>query len=151
MITLNQLRPPAGATRTPKRVGRGTGSGLGKTSGRGSNGARSRSGSTTKLYFEGGQTPLTRRIPKKGFVHAAKREYQIVNLGELQKVETDAKEIDIQWLYNNGLIHSEKKPVKILGEGDFSKSFTIKAHAFSKTSREKIEKAKGKAEVVTSA
>jgi large subunit ribosomal protein L15 len=148
MVSLNQLKSPKGATKKSKRIGRGPGSGVGQTAGRGNNGAKAHSGFSSKFYFEGGQTPLTRRIPKKGFNHVSKIIYQIVNLDDLQKIEADLKEIDVQWLYTNGLIHSVVKPVKILGNGDYTKSYTIKANAFSKSSREKIEKAKGKAEVI---
>jgi large subunit ribosomal protein L15 len=151
MLTLNELRPVKSLRQKRKRVGRGTGSGWGKTSGRGSNGAKSRSGATTKVYYEGGQTPITRRLPKRGFTNIFRVDYQIVNLGDVQKTKKEAKEIDVTWLHENGLIHSLKKPVKILGNGDFSKAICIKANAFSKTAREKIEKAKGKAEVVSCA
>jgi large subunit ribosomal protein L15 len=151
MFRLNELRPAEGSTRDTKRRGRGEGSGNGKTAGRGHKGAGSRSGTKKKLYFEGGQTPLTRRIPKRGFKSVFKKRFQVVNLGAIVKMEPQDKEVTAQWLFDNGLIHSKTAPVKILGNGDCAKSITVKADSFSKSAREKIEKAKGKAEVVASA
>lgn len=152
MLTLNELKPKEGSRSSKKRIGRGCGSGWGTTSGKGNNGQKARSGYNKKLYFEGGQTPITRRLPKKGFNNANfKTQYQIVNVGEIQKIESNVKEIDIVWLYEKGLVHSKEKPVKILGTGELSKALEIKAHAFSQTAREKIEKVKGKAEVLGSA
>lgn len=151
MLTLNELKPTEGSRKKAKRIGRGNASGWGTTSGRGNNGAKARRGASIKLYYEGGQTPITRRLPKKGFTNIFKSNYQIVNVGDIQKITSDAKEVDAQWFYDNGLVHSKDVPIKILGNGDFSKGLAVKAHAFSKTAREKIEKAKGKAEVVTSA
>ncbi len=131
------------------RVGRGQGSGNGCTSGKGNNGAKARSGARIKLYYEGGQTPMTRRIPKRGFNNAAFAvRYQIVNLSDLEKVDVGGKEIDPKWLHEHGLIGSSEKPVKVLGNGEFTQKATVRADAFSKGAREKIEKAKGKAEVV---
>jgi large subunit ribosomal protein L15 len=150
MLTLNAISPAKGAVRDSKRRGRGIGSGNGKTAGRGHKGAGSRSGTKKKLYFEGGQTPLTRRIPKRGFVNAGRREFQVVNVGDLERLENQGKEINGQWLFENGLVRSAVAPVKILGNGEVTKSLTVKAEAFSKSAREKIEKAKGKAEVVAS-
>ncbi len=151
MLILNDLRPVRVSKRDTKRVGRGSGSGKGKRCGRGRDGAKSRSGAKRKAYFEGGQLPLTRRLPKRGFNNAGKRTFQIVNVGDIDKIEFVEKEIDIQWLFNNGLVRFKDKPVKILGNGDISKVIAIKANAFSKTAREKIEKIKGKIEVVGSA
>ncbi len=151
MLTLNELKPVEGSRKRPKRIGRGSASGWGTTSGRGNNGAKARRGATRKLYYEGGQTPITRRLPKKGFTNIFKVYYQIVNVGNIQKIDSEEKEIDAQWLFDHGLVHSKEKKIKILGNGDLSKGITIKAHAFSKTAREKIEKAKGKAEVISSA
>jgi large subunit ribosomal protein L15 len=148
---MNEIRPAEGSTRDSKRRGRGTGSGNGKTAGRGHKGAGSRSGTKKKLYFEGGQTPLTRRIPKRGFVSVFKKSFQIVNLSDIFKKDPLDKEVTAEWLYENGLIRSAAEPVKILGDGDCAKSVVIRAHSFSKSAREKIEKAKGKAEVVASA
>jgi large subunit ribosomal protein L15 len=148
MLKLNELRPAVGSNRETKRRGRGIGSGNGKTAGRGHKGAGSRSGTKKKLYFEGGQTPLTRRIPKRGFNNIFSVRYQVVNLGDIEKNATADKEVTGQWLFENHLVRSADARVKILGNGDFTKGVVIKAHAFSKSAREKIEKAKGKAEVV---
>lgn len=148
MLKLNDLKPVPGSRKTAKRVGRGTGSGSGSTAGRGNNGDGARSGAYTKFYFEGGQTPLTRRIPKRGFVSPFKVAYQIVNVGNLESLEADIKEITVEVLYKSGLVHEVDRPVKILGEGDLSRSFSVKVHSFSKSAKEKIEKAKGKAEVI---
>jgi large subunit ribosomal protein L15 len=101
------------------------------------NGARGRSGHSNKTYFEGGQTPLTRRLPKKGFTNIFKKSYQIVNVGDLEGIE--AKEIDAQVLFEAGLIHDKNKPVKILGNGELKKAVVVKADAFSKTAREKLQ------------
>ena len=151
MLKLNELKPAAGSRKKSKRIGRGTGSGTGCTAGKGNNGHRARSGSSNKYYFEGGQTPLTRRIPKRGFTNIFRQEYQIVNVGDLEKMEQSDKEITIEMLHENGLIHEIDRPVKILGNGELTKNISIKVHAFSKSAREKIEKAKGKAEVIGSA
>jgi len=148
MLKLNELRPAAGATKNRKRIGRGTGSGQGCTAGKGNNGDHARSGSFQKFYFEGGQTPLTRRIPKRGFINPSKIEYQTVNVGSLETLNSDNPEITIEMLYENGLIHVVDRPVKILGNGELTKAISIKAHSFSKSAKEKIEKAKGKAEVL---
>jgi large subunit ribosomal protein L15 len=148
MVKLNDIKPASGSTRPAKRLGRGVGSGWGKTAGRGHNGAGSRASSKTKPYFEGGQTPLIRRIPKRGFTNIFKRVIQTVNLSAIEKIECNEKEIGIEWLYEKGLVRSSVLPVKILANGEFTKSITIKAQAFSKAAREKIEKAKGKAEVI---
>jgi large subunit ribosomal protein L15 len=148
MLKLNDLKPAAGSKKNTKRLGRGTGSGQGSTAGKGNNGHKARSGSTNKFYFEGGQTPLTRRIPKRGFTNIFRKEYQIVNVGDLEKIEQVDKEITVGYLHENGLIHEVDRPVKILGNGELTRNFTVKVHAFSKVAREKIEKAKGKAEVI---
>jgi large subunit ribosomal protein L15 len=151
MFKLNDIKPAAGSKRKALRLGRGSGSGTGKTAGRGYNGQGSRSGSGSKPYFEGGQTPLIRRIPKRGFTNIFKKRFQTVNIGDIEKIETIDKEIGKQWLLENKLTHSKSLPVKVLGNGDLTKAIVIKAHAFSKSAREKIEKAKGKAEVITRA
>lgn len=148
MLKLNELQPAVGSRKNKKRIGRGTGSGTGSTAGKGNNGDKARSGSFTKFYFEGGQTPLTRRIPKRGFTNIFRKEYQIVNVSELEKLENVDKEITVEFLHKSGLVHEVDRPVKILGNGELTKTLTIKVNAFSKTAREKIEKAKGKAEVI---
>jgi len=148
MLKLNELRPAKGSTRDSKRRGRGIGSGNGKTAGRGHKGAGSRSGTKKKLYFEGGQTPLTRRIPKRGFNNIFSVKCQAVNLVDIEKIASADKEVTGQLLFENGLLRSADARVKILGNGELTKSVVVKANAFSKSAREKIEKAKGKAEVV---
>ena len=148
MLKLNDLKPAAGARKSRKRIGRGTGSGTGSTAGKGNNGAKARTGARNKYYFEGGQTPLTRRLPKRGFTNIFRTEYQIVNISDLEKLEATEEEIGVAFLHRNGLVHEVDRPVKILGNGDLTKKFSVKVHAFSKTAREKIEKAKGKAEVI---
>jgi large subunit ribosomal protein L15 len=148
MLKMNNLRPAAGSRRETKRLGRGTGSGQGKTAGHGSNGDRSRSGSYQKFYFEGGQTPLTRRIPKVGFHSPFKKEFQIVNVGVLEEADLGGSDVTAEALRKAGLIHEADKPVKILGSGDLTKALVFRVNAYSKSAKEKIEKAKGKAEVV---
>jgi len=151
MVKLNTLKPAYGSTSPSKRLGRGSGSGTGKTAGRGHKGAGSRVGAEHKPYFEGGQTSLIRRIPKRGFTNIFKKNYQIVNIGDIDTCDAGGKEIDGQFLFEKGLVRSARALIKILGNGDCTKSVTVKAHAFSKSAREKIEKAKGKAEVLSSA
>jgi large subunit ribosomal protein L15 len=141
---LGQLKVPRGAHKKPKRVGRGTSSGHGKTSGRGQKGQRARSGHGIRLGFEGGQMPLSRRIPKHGFTSKFKREFQIVNLESLNILQENAI-VSPNELKDFGLIKKLNRPVKILGEGNLSKPLTIKAHSFSKSAVEKIKKAGGEA------
>lgn len=141
MIDLSSLHPPKGAKKKKKRVGCGPGSGHGKTSGRGHKGAKARSGKEFDSRFEGGQTPLYRRIPKRGFQNPARKEYEIVNLSALSSLEE--KEINLQLLKAKNLI-KEGKLVKILGEGEITTPLIVSAHAFSKSAKEKIEKAGGK-------
>jgi large subunit ribosomal protein L15 len=148
MVTLNSIRPAEGSSRKSIRRGRGQGSGMGCTGGHGNNGARARSGYNYKPYFEGGQTPLSRRSPKRGFASPFHQSCQIVNVGDLDKATLPDKEIDSHWLFENGYIQSADLPVKIQGNGELTKKVLIKASGFSKGAREKIEKAKGKAEVV---
>ena len=145
-MELHSLKPAEGSTKNRKRVGRGTGSGTGKTSGRGHKGQSARSGFSKKIGFEGGQWPLSRRLPKRGFTNIFKKDYQIVNLSDLTKCEPG--DITGQILLEKGLIKKSYKPVKILGDGNIDKAYTVKANAFSKSAREKIEAAGGKAEVI---
>ncbi|MBI4539272.1 MAG: 50S ribosomal protein L15 [Gemmatimonadetes bacterium] len=141
MAELHDLRAPTGSRRARKRVGRGPGSGHGKTAGRGHKGHKQRSGGQTNPHFEGGQMPLHRRVPKRGF-HPLKRiEYQIVNVRDLDRLE--AAEISPEVLKANGLIRALHSPVKILGDGSLEKALVVRAHAFSKSAREKIEAAGG--------
>ncbi|MFP4163539.1 MAG: 50S ribosomal protein L15 [Chitinispirillaceae bacterium] len=148
MLKLNTLKAAPGARRTGKRLGRGCATGQGTTAGHGNNGDKARSGAYTKFYFEGGQIPLTRRVPKFGFHSPFKVEYQIVNVGDLESAEISGNEINAEVLRELGLIHEADKPVKILGNGEISKALNFKVNAFSKTAKAKIEKANGKAEVI---
>jgi large subunit ribosomal protein L15 len=148
MLKMNNLKPAPGSNRPTKRLGRGTASGQGKTAGHGEDGEKSRSGSHQKFYFEGGQTPLTRRVPKVGFHSPFKKEFQIVNVGSLEEADIGDRVVTGEVLRELGLIHEADKPVKILGTGELTKPLTFKVNAYSKTAKEKIEKANGKAEVV---
>ena len=144
-MDLSNLHPAIGANKERKRLGRGPGSGLGKTSGKGHKGKGSRSGGNTPPGYEGGQMPLSRRLPKRGFRNLFREEYQIVNLGSLESFSTNV--IDMDALRSAGLVRGKKK-VKILADGDFTKALTIKAHAFSGKAREKIAALGGTVEVV---
>jgi large subunit ribosomal protein L15 len=143
---LSNLRAPKKANTGRKRVGRGMGSGMGKTSTRGHKGQRSRSGSHMMRGFEGGQMPLHRRLPKRGFTNIFRTEYTVVNLERL--AELDVKEICLDDYKKLGLASSKKALIKILGSGELTKALTIHAHKFSKSAAEKIEKAGGKVVVV---
>ena len=145
-MKLSSLRPTKGATSNRKRVGRGHGSGLGRTAGRGEKGYHSRSGSKNRSWFEGGQMPLHRRLPKRGFSnYLFRKQYQIVNLRDIDALNLE--EIDSKILFDNGLIRSFLQPVKVLGDGDVSKAIKIKATTFSKSAILKIEKAGGEVEL----
>lgn len=146
-MKLHELRPAAGSTKKRKRRGRGTASGQGKTGGRGENGQKSRSGGGVRPGFEGGQMPLYRRLPKRGFTNVFKKEWTIVNLGDLNIFEDDAI-ITPKLLLEIGMIKKVVNGVKILGEGVLEKKITVRAHKFSQTAVEKIEAAGGKAEVI---
>jgi large subunit ribosomal protein L15 len=145
-MNLYNLSPAKGATKKRKRVGRGPGSGHGKTSTRGMKGQKSITGFSQKNGFEGGQMPLHRRIPKRGFTNIFKKEWQIVNLEDLAKLRN--KEITPQILEKERLIRDKNGLVKILGKGEIGKAISVKAHAFSKSAREKIEKAGGNVEIL---
>ncbi len=149
-IGLNNLKAPAGATHKKKRVGRGPGSGLGKTSGRGNKGQKSRSGYSGMRGFEGGQMPLHRRLPKRGFTNIFKREWAEVNLADLEKTFDADSTITPEALVERGLVRkSMRKSVVILGQGELNKSLTVSAHRFSKSAKQKIEAAGGKAEIIS--
>lgn len=137
MAALSSLHPPVNARKAPKRVGRGPGSGHGKTASRGHKGLKARSGGSRGPGFEGGQMPLQRRLPKRGFTNIFKIEYQIVNVDELNSFESQTV-VTPAVLQEVGKIRSLKKPVKILGEGDLSVPLTIKADKFSQTAKQKI-------------
>ncbi len=145
MAELHDLSPSKGSHRDRKRVGRGPGSGLGKTSGKGHKGQKARSGGGIPAGFEGGQMPLHRRIPKRGFTNPNRVEFQVVNLMELEDFKKG--EVTPETLEAMGLVRSAKKPIKILGDGDLKVALQVTAHAFSKNARAKIEAAGGSATV----
>lgn len=147
-MRLHDLKPAEGSTKKKKRVGRGIGSGHGKTSGRGHKGQNARSGGGVRPGFEGGQMPLTRRIPKRGFTNIFKKEYSIVNVGTLEERFEDGAEITPEVLIEKGIIKDVKDGVKILGDGELTKKLTVKAHKFSQSAVEKIQAVGGKAEVI---
>jgi len=144
-MDLSHLHPAPGAVKKRKRLGRGIGSGLGKTSGKGHKGRGSRSGGNTPPGYEGGQMPLSRRLPKRGFHNPSREEFGIVNLGSLERF-TAGSVVDLAILREAGLIRGKKK-VKILAQGELTKALTVKAHAFSQHAREKIVAAGGSVEV----
>lgn len=146
-MKLNELKYQDGARDSRKRVGRGQGSGLGKTSGKGHKGQNSRSGGGVALGFEGGQTPLFKRIPKRGFTNYTRKEYAIVNVDSLNVFEDDVV-VDFEELKAVGLLKKGLDGVKILGQGELSKKLTVKANKFSKSAQAAIEKAGGKVEVI---
>jgi large subunit ribosomal protein L15 len=141
-MDLGSLKPNKGSTKKTKRRGRGEGSGLGVTAGRGHKGYGSRGGSKKRAWFEGGQMPLQRRLPKFGFVNINKIAFQVINVSDLQELDTD-KEITLETLYELRKIRKKNIPVKLLGTGDLSKKVEIKVNAVSKSAREKVEKAGG--------
>ena len=145
-MKLNSLSPINGSTKSRKRVGRGHGSGLGKSAGRGDKGAGQRSGFKRRAWFEGGQMPLARRLPMRGFHNLFKKDFQIVNINRIEAL--GLKKVNAQILKENGLIRSALKPVKILGNGDIKSKIDITATVFSQSAKEKIEKAGGTATVL---
>ena len=147
-MSLSNLRPPKGAKHAKKRIGRGQGSGNGKTAGRGHKGAKSRSGFKFKRGFEGGQMPLHRRVPKRGFHNPFRTEYAVVNLDTLAERFDAGTVVTPELLRERGLIHGTKQPIKVLARGDISKKLTVKAHKFSGKAAEKIAAAGGTAEVL---
>ena len=144
-MKLNSLTPVPGSTKNRKRVGRGHGSGLGKSAGRGDKGAGQRSGFKRRPWFEGGQMPLARRLPRRGFTNIFKKEFQIVNLNALG--DLGIEKIDAQIMFQKGLVRSALKPIKILGNGVLNMKLEVTASAFSTSAKEKIEKAGGMATV----
>ncbi len=148
-IGLNKIKAPAGATHPKKRVGRGPGSGLGKTSGRGNKGQKSRSGYSGKRGFEGGQMPLHRRLPKRGFTNIFKKEWAEVNVADLERIFEAGATITQEELVARGLVRkSMQQAVVILGQGELKKSLTVKVHRFSAGAKSKIEAAGGTAETL---
>src|SRR5262245_36126037 len=145
-MSLSNLRPPKGAKHARKRVGRGPGSGHGKTASRGSKGAKSRSGFRFKRGFEGGQVPLHRRVPKRGFTNIFRVEYAVVNLDTLGEVFEAGSAVTPELLHERGLVREARAPIKVLGRGEISKALTVRAHRFSGSAAEKIAKAGGSVE-----
>jgi len=146
-MRLDELKPAEGSTFERKRVGRGIGSGTGKTSGKGHKGQNARSGGGVRPGFEGGQMPLYRRLPKRGFTNIFAKEYVAVNVSELERFE-DGTEVTAELLKESGVISKVNDGVKILGRGELTKKLTVKVTKFSKSAQEKIEKVGGKAEVI---
>lgn len=146
-MKLEELQSPPGVNKRVKRVGRGPGSGRGKTSTRGHKGQKARAGGGVRPGFEGGQMPLQRRLPKRGFTNIFKKEYAIVNIRDLNRFE-DGSEINPEVLQNAGLINSIKDGVKILGDGELEKKLTVRAHKISRQAEEKIAARGGRVEVI---
>ncbi|GIP45880.1 50S ribosomal protein L15 [Paenibacillus sp. J45TS6] len=146
-MKLHELSPAPGSRKERKRVGRGTSSGMGKTSGRGHKGQNSRSGGGVRPGFEGGQNPLYRRLPKRGFTNPTRKEYAVVNLQDLNSFEAGT-EVTPEILVNSGIVKNTKSGIKILGNGDITVKLTVKANKFSQSAVEKIEAAGGKTEVI---
>lgn len=146
-MNLNELKPVAGARHSKKRVGRGIGSGMGKTATRGHKGQNARSGGGVRPGYEGGQTQLFKRLPKRGFTNVNHKEFAIVNLGDINERFEAGAIVDLAALKNAGLVKKEYEGVKILSNGEFGKALTIKAAKFSKSAEEKIKAAGGTVEV----
>lgn len=147
-MDLSNLRPAIGSTKNRKRLGRGPGSGNGKTAGKGHKGQNARSGGGMKAGFEGGQMPLQRRLPKRGFKSLNKKVYALVNLRDLQEAFEAGSVVDIEALGQSGLVNKLYDGIKVLGDGDLDKALTVKAHKFSQSAVAKIEAAGGKTEVI---
>ena len=146
-MKMHELAPADGATTTSKRVGRGIGSGLGKTAGKGHKGQKARTGGSIRRGFEGGQTPLYRRIPKRGFKNRFAEEYAVVNLSDLERFDNGTT-VNAELLKSEGIIKKELDGVKVLGNGTLTKKLTVVAKKFSKTAEEKIQAVGGKTEVM---
>ena len=146
-MKLHELKPAEGSTKSRKRVGRGNGSGLGNTAGRGHKGQKARSGGGVRPGFEGGQMPMMRRIPKRVFTNIFKKEYTVINVSDLEERFENGAEVSIESLYAAGLIKKVKDGVKLLGDGEITKALTVKVDKVSKTAAEKIVAAGGKVEV----
>lgn len=147
-LSLNNLKPAKGSTHKKKRVGRGPGSGLGKTAGRGHKGQKSRSGYSSKIGFEGGQMPLQRRLPKRGFTNIFKKAWLEISLAKIEESFNAGDEVTPEILHERSLIKKAKHDVVILGTGEISKALKVSAHRFTKTAKDKIEKAGGTATVI---
>lgn len=147
-MKLHELSPAAGATKARKRIGRGAGSGQGKTAGKGHKGQKARAGRGMRAGFEGGQMPLQRRIPKRGFNNIFRKEFAIVNVAALDKAFEAGETVTIDALVEKGLVKKVLDGVKVLGHGELSKALTVQVNAFSDSAKAKIEAAGGKAEVI---
>jgi len=147
-MDLSNLRKPKGSTHSKKRIGRGQGSGNGKTAGRGHKGAKSRSGFKRKRGFEGGQMPLKRRIPKRGFTNIFRTEYRTVNVDRLNELPAGS-EVTPEFLQKQGLLRKGNRPVKVLGNGELKVALTVRAHKYTGSAAQKIEAAGGKAELIS--
>ena len=146
-MKLHEMKPAEGARKSRKRIGRGIGSGFGKTSGKGHKGQNARSGGGTRLGFEGGQTPLFQRLPKRGFTNVNRKDYAVVNLDKLNLFE-EGTEVTPELLLELGVVSKAKSGIKILGNGTLEKKLTVKANKFSAAAKEAIEQAGGQTEVV---
>ncbi|NLP43417.1 MAG: 50S ribosomal protein L15 [Peptococcaceae bacterium] len=146
-MKLHELKPAEGSTKSRKRVGRGSGSGLGNTAGRGHKGQKSRSGGGVRPGFEGGQMPIIRRIPKRGFTNIFGKEYTVINVSDLEARFQDGDVVTLESLIENGLVKKVLDGVKILGDGELTKALTVKVQKVSKTAADKIIAAGGKVEV----
>jgi large subunit ribosomal protein L15 len=146
-MRLNELKPAEGAHKSKRRVGRGPGSGRGKTSGRGHKGQKSRSGGSIPAWFEGGQMPLTRRVPIKGFRNPTRKTYEVINISNLEQSGLEG-EVTVDVLRASGIISGSRKPVKVLANGEISRSLNLKIHAISAKAREKVETAGGTVELI---
>ncbi|MEH7117695.1 50S ribosomal protein L15 [Neobacillus vireti] len=146
-MKLHELKPAEGSRHERKRLGRGIGSGQGKTAGKGHKGQNARSGGGVRIGFEGGQTPLYRRLPKRGFTNISRKEYAVVNLDALNRFE-EGTEVTPELLIETGVVSNEKAGIKILAKGNVEKKLTVKAHKFSSAAKEAIEAAGGTTEVI---
>ncbi|MCM3117920.1 50S ribosomal protein L15 [Neobacillus sp. MER 74] len=146
-MKLHELKPAEGSRKERKRLGRGIGSGQGKTAGKGHKGQNARSGGGVRLGFEGGQTPLYRRLPKRGFTNISRKEYAIVNLDTLNRF-VEGTEVTPELLIESGVVSNEKAGIKVLAKGTLEKKLTVKAHKFSSAAKEAIEAAGGNTEVI---
>lgn len=146
-MKLHELKPAQGSRKSHKRLGRGIGSGFGKTAGKGHKGQNARSGGGVRLGFEGGQTPLFQRLPKRGFTNINRKEFAVVNLDKLNLFE-EGTEVTPELLIETGVVSNAKSGIKILGNGKLEKKLTVKAHKFSASAKEAIEQAGGQTEVV---
>lgn len=146
-MKLHELKPAEGSRKERKRLGRGIGSGQGKTAGKGHKGQNARSGGGVRIGFEGGQTPLFRRLPKRGFTNISRKEYAVVNLTVLNRFE-EGTEVTPELLIETGVVKNEKAGIKVLANGTIEKKLTVKAHKFSSAAKEAIEAAGGTTEVI---